>query len=106
MNYIWGENTLLFLLWFFTLQATYGFLILLTGRLMMDYFEWAVYEKPDTTYQKVVNFIMYFMIGSGPYIYSRLEKYNWFLRKLLMVLALIAQIIISVLIYEIFNWVI
>lgn len=82
-------------------QLMYGFLIFLLEETMTDFYALGVYEKPRTIYQKSVNFFMFITIGTGFHIYIKLRKYNWFLRKILFLIALVLQAIASVIIYKI-----
>lgn len=85
----------------FIVQITYSFLLLLLGNVMMEYYEWGTYEKPSTYYQKIVNFIMGFLIGVGPYIYKKLLKHPWWKRKLYMLGSVLAMFIGSIIFYEV-----
>ncbi|MFJ7678986.1 hypothetical protein ACQKL6_05680 [Peribacillus sp. NPDC097197] len=86
---------------FLLTQLSYGFTIFLLESTMTSFYALAIYENPSNRYQKFVNFFMFFLVGSGYHIYLKLRKYNWFLRKLLFLIALLLQGIASVIIYKI-----
>jgi len=86
------------------IQVMYGFLILLTGNLMSDFYAQAIYEKPANLYQKCVNFFMAITIGSGYFINIKLMKFSWLVRKLFLLIALIIQSIISIIIVLFMNF--
>lgn len=82
-------------------QLSYGFTIFLLEKTMTSFYALAIYENPKTFYQKSVNFYMLGVLGSGYHIYLRLKKYNWFVRKILFLIALLIQSIASIIIYKI-----
>jgi len=86
-------------IWFVT-QIAYSVTILLAGNVMIEYYEWAIYEKPSTKYEKTINFIMGFLIGAGPYVYKKFYKHPWWKRKLFMLGSVLAMTIGSVIIYK------
>ena len=82
-------------------QFAFGCTIFLFESAMINYYAMGTYEKPSTPYQKFVNFFMFTLMGTGFHIYLNLRKYNWFVRKLLFLIALLLQGIASVIIYKI-----
>jgi hypothetical protein len=86
-------------------QFAFALTILLLGNMMLDYYEWGTYQKPANLMQKIVNGIMRLIIGIGPYFYKRILRYNWFLRKLIMLGFLLLMGILSILVYQIIKWV-
>ncbi|MGE7781065.1 hypothetical protein ACQKL0_14175 [Peribacillus sp. NPDC097264] len=84
---------------FLLTQLSYGFTIFLLEGTMTSFYALVIYEKPSSSYQKFVNLFMFLLVGSGYYIYLRLRKYNWFVRKFLFLIALVLQGIASVIIY-------
>lgn len=101
MEYNIVENIRVLLTGFLLTQLSYGFSIFLLESTMTSFYALAIYENPNTRYQKFVNIFMFLLVGSGYYIYIRLSKYNWFLRKILFLIALVLQAIASVIIYKI-----
>ncbi|RSD27005.1 hypothetical protein [Mesobacillus subterraneus] len=85
-------------------QFAFALTILLLGNMMLDYYEWGTYEKPANLMQKIVNVIMGLIIGIGPYFYKKFLRYNWFLRKLMMLGFLLIMGILSILVYQIIKW--
>ena len=84
---------------FLTIQLSYGFCIFLLEGTMTSFYALAIYEKPSSPYQKFVNLFMFLLVGSGYYLYLRLSKYSWFVRKILFLIALIIQLLASLMIY-------
>jgi hypothetical protein len=85
-------------------QFAYGCTILLLERTMLDYYDLAVYRPATTIFQKITNTFQKGMFGSGYYIYTKIGKYNWFVRKILYLLSLIVQGVLSIIIYYILAW--
>ncbi|WP_053216084.1 hypothetical protein [Guptibacillus hwajinpoensis] len=83
------------------IQFGYGVLILLLGRIMINYFAVTIEEKPSNLIQKVINIFMISTIGSGYYIYKKVANYNWFLRKIFFAIALFVQGVLSIIIYQV-----
>ncbi|WP_257350764.1 hypothetical protein [Pseudalkalibacillus decolorationis] len=77
--------------------------LLVLGRVQYEYYTWGIYEKPCTKPQKIQNIIMFSMVGSGCYIYKRLLKYNWFVRKFLYLILVLLQGILSIIIFTIID---
>ncbi|RBP02499.1 hypothetical protein [Rossellomorea aquimaris] len=81
-------------------QLGYGFLILLLGKTMVDFYTISIYEKPNNSFQKATNFFQKSTIGFGYFIYTKVSKFNWIVSKFLLLVCLIIQAILSILIYE------
>src|SRR5574342_671530 len=81
-------------------QIAYSITILLAGNVMIEYYEWAIYENPKTKYEKTINTMMGFLIGAGPYIYKKFQKHRWWKRKLLMLGSVLAMTIVSIIFYQ------
>lgn len=82
------EGIRILLIYIFGAQITYGISIFFLEDTMTSFYASAIYEKAETIYQKSVNFFMLGTIGSGYHIYVKFKKYNWFVRKILFLLAL------------------
>lgn len=82
-------------------QVAYGFTILLLEKTMLGYYEISIFEPPENTFQKITNFFQRVTIGSGYYVYTKIGKYNWFVRKILYLFILIVQGILSILLFQI-----
>lgn len=81
------------------IQIVYGLSILILGRTMVDYYEWGTFRKPETGFQKIVNFFSAAIFGSSYYIYKRLERFKWWKRKLYLLLILILMSIASIILF-------
>ncbi|UAC48404.1 hypothetical protein K6959_18250 [Bacillus aquiflavi] len=95
------EIILLIIVNWMGLQIVYSFLVLIGGRIITDYFEWAVYEDPPNFFCKCTNFFMYSVFGAGPYLNKKFMRYSWIKRKFLLFLSIIGMIFLSFLLYEI-----
>ncbi|CAN7185574.1 hypothetical protein [Rossellomorea sp. LjRoot5] len=87
-------------------QFAYGCTILILEKTMLGYYEVAIFDPPTTLFQKITNAFQKGMLGSGPYIYTKIEKYNWFLRKILFLVALLVQGILSVTLYTVLSMIV
>ncbi|MBA4537896.1 hypothetical protein H1Z61_12335 [Bacillus aquiflavi] len=94
------ELILLFIAGWFVIQIVYSFLVLIGGRIITDYFEWAVYEAPPNLFWKCTNFFMYFFFGAGPYLNKKFMRYSWIKRKFLLFLSIIVMFVLSVILYQ------
>ncbi|MCM3181068.1 hypothetical protein AB1L05_23725 [Cytobacillus horneckiae] len=84
-----------------SIQIMYGFLILILGNVMSNFYSAAIFQEPSNVFQKSSNVFMALTIGSGYMINLKLMKYSWFIRKVLFLLALIIQGILSIIIYQV-----
>lgn len=89
-------------MWFIA-QSGYGAAVLLLGRVMIEYYEWGIFENPSTPYEKTINTLLTVTVGVGPFIYKKLYRVNWFFRKILMLLFLILFGIVGVIIFQIVS---
>lgn len=87
-------------------QFAYGCTIFILEKTMLGYYEVAIYDPPTTVFQKITNTFQKGMFGSGYYIYTKIGKYNWFVRKVLYLIALLVQGVLSIIIYYILAWLI
>ncbi|WP_079506534.1 hypothetical protein [Mesobacillus jeotgali] len=87
----------------FLFQSGYAMAVLLVGRVMIEYYEWGIFENPSTLYEKTINTLLTVTAGVGPFIYKKLYKVNWFFRKILMLLFLILFGIAGIVIYQIVS---
>lgn len=83
------------------IQVMYGVTILLLERTMVNFYLSTLVQNPSNIIHKAMNFSMKITIGSGYYWYSKFAKYNWFLRKIYLLSALIIQIILSIIVYQV-----
>ena len=98
INFI--EKTIM--VWFL-FQSGYAMAVLLVGRIMIEYYEWGIFENPSTPYEKSINTLLTVTAGVGPFIYKKLYKVNWFFRKILMLLFLILFGIAGIITYQIVS---
>lgn len=82
-----------------TVQVLYSLTIVLLGNIITDYYDLATYKNPKTLYQKTITFIINIFFGLGPFVYGKLLKYSWLLRKLYMLVATFLMAIISIPLY-------
>ena len=99
MTYDIIEGIRLLLLCILITQFAYSLSVFLLERAMINFYTIGTYEEPSTLFQKSINFIMFILTGIGYNIYLKISKYNWVVRKLLFLIALISQGIASIIIY-------
>jgi hypothetical protein len=87
----------------FVFQSGYGMAVLLVGRVMIEYYEWGIFEQPSTLYEKIINTLLTVTAGIGPFVYKKLYKVNWLFRKILMLLFLILFGLAGVIIFNIVS---
>ncbi|AJO16577.1 hypothetical protein SC10_B2orf00619 [Bacillus paralicheniformis] len=56
-------------------------------------------------FKKTVNFYTRLFFGASYFVYKRLYKYNWFLRKLYYALYLLGSGILSIIIFYILSFI-
>jgi hypothetical protein len=84
-------------------QFAYGCTIALLEKTMLGFYELSIYDPPTTKVQKTINIFQKGLLGSGYYIYTKIGKYNWFLRKILFLFALVVQGILSIILYYLIS---
>lgn len=84
-------------------QFAYGCTIAFLEKTMLGFYEYSIYDPPTTTIQKMINIFQKGLLGSGHYIYTKIGKYNWFVRKILFLIALAIQGILSITLYYIIS---
>ena len=82
-----------------SIQLMFGFLIFLLESTMTNYYALATYEKPNNFFHKFANLFMLVTVGTGYHIYLKLRNYKWLVRKVLFLIALVLQALVSVIIY-------
>ncbi|MGM0842279.1 MAG: hypothetical protein ACQEWE_16200 [Bacillota bacterium] len=87
-------------------QFAYGCTIFILEKTMLGYYKVAIFDPPTTLFQKITNAFQKGMFGSGYYVYTKIGKYNWFVRKILYLIALLVQGVLSIIIYYILAWLI
>ncbi|MEI2664022.1 hypothetical protein [Rossellomorea sp. LJF3] len=98
-----GEMILLAVAAVLATQFAYGCTILLLERTMLDFYDLSIYRPATTVFQKIQNTFQKGLLGSGYYIYTKIGKYNWFVRKILFLLALSVQGILSIIVYTLLS---
>jgi hypothetical protein len=75
------------------------FLFLIIEWAIVDYYKLGTFENPDTIFDNFTNFFMKLFFGSGYYLYRKFQKHNWFIRKLLMLIAWVLHGILCIIIF-------
>ncbi|KKK38743.1 hypothetical protein WQ57_07080 [Mesobacillus campisalis] len=78
-------------------QWGYALTVLVLGSVIVDYYDWGTWENPQNALQKIINFLMAFLFGFGPYFYKKFRKYNWLVRRLALLGVLIVGGIAAIL---------
>ncbi len=84
-------------------QFAYGCTIVLLEKTMLGFYELSIYTPPTTIFQKITNTFQKGLLGSGYFIYTKIGKFNWFVRKILFLIALAVQGILSMTLYYIIS---
>ncbi|WP_222599430.1 hypothetical protein [Aquibacillus kalidii] len=79
-------------------------LIFLLGNLMVDHFKLGIFDKPYNPLTRVITYISLCFFGWGLYLDKKLSKYNWFLKKLLMLVANFIAFWVCIIIYYIIKY--
>jgi hypothetical protein len=80
-------------------QWGYALAVLVLGRVIVDYYFYGTWENPENVVQKIINFLMAFLFGFGPYFYKKFRKDSWLKRRLALLGVLIAGGIAAILAY-------
>lgn len=62
-------------------QLVFGSIILLIGSHMMNLYEKITFQKPESVGKKIHNIIIAILFGAGYFLYDKLYKFHWMLRK-------------------------
>ncbi|MBS2970769.1 hypothetical protein J9317_18660 [Metabacillus sp. KIGAM252] len=97
------KNTVLILS---IVQCTYAACIILLGDTLYEQFEDGVVYNPKNIFSKTWNFVIFVLLGIGPYIYRRKALHlNWFVKRAVMawwvLLMIIGTVMINFLIFSI-----
>ncbi|MDV2886667.1 hypothetical protein RYX45_15855 [Alkalihalophilus pseudofirmus] len=76
-------------------QLSYGFLVLILGATIIEYYEWGIFRPAETKFQKATNFFLKSIIGIGPYFYHRFSKYRVLKSKLYYLITLIGLTVLG-----------
>ncbi|ALC90585.1 hypothetical protein AM500_12905 [Bacillus sp. FJAT-18017] len=80
--------------------------VLVLGSVMVDYYDWGTWEHPQNVLQKIINFLMAFIWGAGPYFYKLFrfkKKYNRFTWRLAFLGVLIGGGIAAMLVFQLIK---
>jgi hypothetical protein len=91
------------LIYFLGVQMIFSILVFLLGRIMLDVYEAGVYENPKTVFQRMFTFVINAFFGIGPYLNKKFSKYSFLKRKFFMLIAIVIQIIASVIVYYVIK---
>ena len=56
----------------FLFQSGYAMAVFLVGRVIIEYYEWGIFENPATPYEKTINTLLTVTVGVGPFVYKKL----------------------------------
>ncbi|WP_433959651.1 hypothetical protein [Cytobacillus horneckiae] len=86
-----------------SLQVVSILVFLVAEWAMVDFYKMGTFENPKSIFEKIPDFIMKFTFGMGFYLYSKFSKYNWLVRKLFLLIALIFYGIIAIIIFNLIT---
>ncbi len=70
---------------------------------MVDHIELGVFKNTNNPILKFFTFVTLFLLGLGPFIYKKLNRFSWVLQKILMLIASVVMGILFMLIYYIIK---
>lgn len=82
-------------------QFAHGLTVVIMEKTMLNYYLISIFDPPENSFQKFTNFIQNMLVGSSYFIYTKISKYNWFVRKILFIIILFVQGILSIVLYYI-----
>jgi hypothetical protein len=86
------------------IQVIYALAFLVFGDMMVSYFEWGYFEKPETLFQKITNLICLLTMGAGYFINKRLQRYSWVVNKLLFIIVIPLISIAFIIIFQVVSY--
>ncbi|KML32503.1 hypothetical protein VL12_14600 [Rossellomorea marisflavi] len=93
-----------FMIIIFGTQFAHGLTVLILEKTMLNYFVFSIFFPPETFFQKLTNIMQYTLVGSSYFIYTKIGKYNWFVRKILFAVILFLQGVCSIIVYHLIAW--
>lgn len=99
---IFDTITLVIAAWL-SLQVGISFLTILLGNVMVEYVETGIFRNTKNPFLKLFTFVTLFVFGLGPFIYTKLSKFSWIVRKLLMLVITLGLGIVFMIIYYIIK---
>ncbi len=94
--------TLFFGAWL-SLQVGITFLTIFLGNVLVEHVETGVFRDTKNPFLKLFTFIVLFLMGLGPFIYTKLNRFSWIVRRLLMLVITLVMGIVFMLIYYIIK---
>lgn len=84
----------------FTAQFTFGLVTVLLGNVIVEHVETGVFRNTKNPLLKLFTYIVLFLFGLAPFIYKKLSKFSWLMRRLLMfVITLVVGILFMIIYY-------
>ncbi|MCA0970760.1 hypothetical protein LCM20_09180 [Halobacillus litoralis] len=84
-------------------QLVFGSIILLIGSHMMNFYEKITFHKPDGIGKKLYNIIIAILFGAGYFLYDKLYKFHWILRKSLFAAVILIFVMIHAILVQFFE---
>ncbi|AZB44618.1 hypothetical protein CEF21_21295 [Bacillus sp. FJAT-42376] len=81
-------------------QFGYAFAILILGKAQVEYFESGIFNHSNNIFHKIINFILYSIVGLGPFLYYKSQKDSWILSKFLYILYFIIAGIVAIILFN------
>nr|WP_309098619.1 hypothetical protein [Fredinandcohnia onubensis] len=85
------------------LQFTISLVTVLLGNVMVEYVELGIFRNTNNPFLKFFTFITLFVFGLGPFIFEKLSKFSWLVRRLLMLVITLVMGILFMIIYYIIK---
>lgn len=87
----------------FTLQFVVCLVTILLGNVMVDHVETGVFRNTKNPFLNLFTFIVLFLLGLGPFIYKKLVRFSWIVRRLLMLVITLVMGLLFMFIYYIIK---
>ncbi|WP_077619638.1 hypothetical protein [Bacillus sinesaloumensis] len=92
--------TLFFGAWL-SLQVGISFITIFLGNVMVEHVETGVFRNTKNPFLRLFTIIVLLLLGLGPFIYKKLAKFSWIMRRILMLVITLGMGILSMIIYYI-----
>ena len=94
--------TLFFGAWL-SLQVGISFLTIFLGNVLVEHVETGVFRNTKNPFLKLFTLIVLLLFGLGPFIYKKLSRFSWIVRRLLLFVITLFMGILFMLIYYIIK---
>src|SRR5690606_6037639 len=90
--------TLFFGAWL-SLQVGISFITIFLGNVMVEHVETGVFRDTKNPFLRLFTLIVLLLLGLGPFIYKKLDKFSWIMKRVLMLAITLGLGILAMIIY-------